>query len=559
MRVYFVGSGINNYSRAIDHLVADAFEKEGHEVRRARIFELLSLWHTAANATGAGGVMDEESLERALGWLYEEVREFRPHLFLAMYGCNVPRSLVAAAKKAGAACVLWATDDPYAIDLSLEYACRGYDLVFTVEKAAVPEYERVGVTAHYLPLACCPEFHRPVPAPRRYRSEALFIGTGFPGRVDLLEGLAEALPHRKLKVLGTGWKGLNMPNADVEERLVGPAEGVRWACGAGVVLNPHRGKDELVAGNAKSVPAESPNPRLFEVAACGAYQVCDARPGVVELGVPVYSLVEDLAEKVERALKYPEEAKEEAGELRRFVLENHTYRHRVREIVRLAEKKEAVFVEAKSPAYYENVNPFILEAIPPDARRVLDVGCGAGALGAALKERLSGLEVTGVEINPLVVRKAAAVLDAVIAADVEAGELPFEMDFFDCVICGDVLEHLRDPWATVRKLVKHLKPGGAFVASLPNVCYVNVVENLLKGEWNYEEAGVLDATHLRFFTKKSAVEMFEKTGLTVEKVQGVLWSEADRRKAEEMREKCGLTPEAMYAQYLLVAKKKGEV
>ena|GEM_PF-3433965 len=556
MRVYFVGSGISNYSRSIDLFVSDAFEKEGHEVRRAEISELLGLWQAAAGAVAAGGVMDEESLERALGWLYEEVREFRPHLFLAMYGSNVPRSLVAAAKKAGAVCALWATDDPYAVDLSLEYACRGYDLVFTVERAAVPEYERVGVPAHYLPLACCPEFHRRVEVPRRYRSEVLFVGTGFPSRVDLFERLAEALPQRKLKVLGTGWRALSLPNVDVEERLVGPAEGVRWVCGAGVVLNPHRGKDELAGGNARGVPAESPNPRLFEIAACGAYQICDARPGVIELGVPVYRSAEELAELVERALSCPEDAAREAERLRQLAVGGHTYRHRVREIARLVGKREAAFVEVKNPAYYENVNPFILEAVPPDARRVLDVGCGAGALGAVLKER--GMEVVGVEVNPLAARKAMAVLDRVVVADVEAGELPFEEGCFDCVVCGDVLEHLRDPWGTLERLAKHLRPGGLVVASLPNVCYVRVVKGLLRGEWDYGEAGVLDGTHLRFFTRKSAVEMFEKAGLVVEKVQGVLWSESDRLEAEEMRDRCGLTPEAMYAQYLIVARKKEE-
>ena len=97
-------------------------------------------------------------------------------------------------------------------------------------------------------------------------------------------------------------------------------------------------------------------------------------------------------------------------------------------------------------------------------------------------------------------------------------------DSFDYILCGDVLEHLRDPWAQLNKLVKLLKPGGGkVIVSLPNIrCYSVTMPLIFKDEWTYTSAGILDSTHLRFFTKTTAVEMLKKSGLNEIKVKPLI-------------------------------------
>lgn len=537
-------------------------------MRRAEIWELLEFWRKGAEALalGRGEFEDEALLERVLGWLYEDVRRFRPHLFLAMHGRHVPSSLIAAAKEAGAVCALWAVDDPYEIDRSLEYALRGYDLVFTVEEAAVPVYREAGVEAFHLPLACWPEFHRPVAVPKRYFSEVLFIGSGFPSRISLLSALAGMLEGRKIKVLGQWWGGLQGANLDVEERLVSPAEAVRWTCGASVVLNPHRGAGETAYDDANSqrVPALSANARFFEVAACGAFQVCDDRPGAVALGAVTFRTLEELAEVTERALHDPVWRQAKAEELRRAVLGGHTYEHRARQIFKLVAGKEARPVSAlyRGIGYYRNVNRAVLdvlgEVLSAGRARVLDVGCGSGALGAALKQVRPGTEVFGIEVNPFAAREAACVLDGVVEGDVEAVDPGFGEESFDCLVLADVLEHLRDPWGTLGRLARLLKPAGVAVATLPNVGYVGVVEGLLEGKWEYVDSGVLDSSHLRFFTRDTAVRLFERAKLKVERIEGLMWDPGDAARAAYLRASVGRSlPDAEYVQFLLVARKGG--
>ena len=93
-------------------------------------------------------------------------------------------------------------------------------------------------------------------------------------------------------------------------------------------------------------------------------------------------------------------------------------------------------------------------------------------------------------------------------------------DYFDCILCLDVLEHLQDPWRVLRKLTGWLRPNGTVVASIPNVRYKSVVMDLaFRGKFDYQNAGILDRTHLRFFTRSSAVSLLQSVGLAVVKVR----------------------------------------
>lgn len=165
----------------------------------------------------------------------------------------------------------------------------------------------------------------------------------------------------------------------------------------------------------------------------------------------------------------------------------------------------------------ENDRPDLEALVPAEATAVLDVGCGPGRLGAALKRR-GVARVVGVELTPEAAAAAAEVLDEVVTVDLDRAELPFPPGSFDCIVYGDVLEHLVDPWGVLRAHRPLLRTGGVVLVSIPNVAYWRVAADLLRGRFEYRGAGSLDATHLRFFTRRSIVALCEQAGLEVERV-----------------------------------------
>jgi 2-polyprenyl-3-methyl-5-hydroxy-6-metoxy-1,4-benzoquinol methylase len=137
---------------------------------------------------------------------------------------------------------------------------------------------------------------------------------------------------------------------------------------------------------------------------------------------------------------------------------------------------------AARAAAYERARPEILAHVPLGARRVLDLGCATGTTGAALKQR-QNVEAVGVEREPEYAREAATRLDRVVTADLEQlGDLQ-TLGRFDALIAADVLEHLVDPWATLRACARTLAPGGTAVVSLPNVGHWSTYAHLLRGTW----------------------------------------------------------------------------
>lgn len=162
-------------------------------------------------------------------------------------------------------------------------------------------------------------------------------------------------------------------------------------------------------------------------------------------------------------------------------------------------------------AYHAQPRPEVMAMIPATASRILDVGCGAGALGGRLKAERP-VEVIGVEMDPAAAEAAGRVLDRVHPGDIETLTLPYAAGSFDGIILADVLEHLRDPWGLLGRLSPLLSPEGRLIASLPNVRHWSVVRGLLEGDWTYLPAGILDCTHLRFFTRRSGQALIESAG-----------------------------------------------
>lgn len=144
--------------------------------------------------------------------------------------------------------------------------------------------------------------------------------------------------------------------------------------------------------------------------------------------------------------------------------------------------------------------------------RVLDVGCANGALGEALKQAFPGSHVTGIELDAEMAEAAAARLDRVLVGDAasQIGALVAAQEIYSAVICGDVLEHLVDPWATLCA-IRSLGPRQVIV-SLPNVAHLSTIGNLLRNTWPQRDRGIHDRTHLRFFARRDLEGLFEGAG-----------------------------------------------
>ena len=172
--------------------------------------------------------------------------------------------------------------------------------------------------------------------------------------------------------------------------------------------------------------------------------------------------------------------------------------------------------EARFKWAYTGARPDLLALVPADARRFLDVGCATGAFGTAIKAERAGSSVVGVEADPEMAALAEERLDRVLAEPVEQALEALAGERFDCVVCGDVLEHLADPWGVLRALVGLLDEGGSVVASLPNAGHLDTLVNLaFRRRWPYRERGIHDETHLRFFALANVRALFAQAGLEV--------------------------------------------
>lgn len=165
------------------------------------------------------------------------------------------------------------------------------------------------------------------------------------------------------------------------------------------------------------------------------------------------------------------------------------------------------------PLIYEAVNPQVLQRVPCEAKRVLDLGCGSGALGMAIKAE-APREVVGVTSSEAEASVARERLDEVRVADLETFS-PAPSDRFDCIVCSHVLEHLARPGALLQRLRPAFAPGAVLVVALPNVLHWRQRLAFLGGRFEYAEGGVMDRTHLRFYDWSSARALLEAAGYEV--------------------------------------------
>ncbi len=182
---------------------------------------------------------------------------------------------------------------------------------------------------------------------------------------------------------------------------------------------------------------------------------------------------------------------------------------------------------------------------------VLDIGCGTGATLLYIKNLYKNANLYGIEKGKNSAKIANSYAD-VINEDVEKVIFPYEENFFDYIILGDVLEHLKDPWKFITNLNLYLKSDGYILASIPNIMHISVIREIINGGFAYQEAGILDKTHLRFFTLNEIYKMFDIANLQVEEVYPLQYYTPQPEEEDLMKKLCEITSEENRMQYLSV-------
>lgn len=171
--------------------------------------------------------------------------------------------------------------------------------------------------------------------------------------------------------------------------------------------------------------------------------------------------------------------------------------------------------------YFEHARSEMLDFLPEKAESFLEIGCGGGTFGNLVKQHYD-CEYWGIELNPIAAKIAEQRLDRVFLGGAPETIFDIPERQFDCLVFNDVLEHLVDPFQVLRDVKKFLKPGGSIAASIPNVRHFHTMWKLVFHKtWRYEDAGILDRTHLRFFTEITTRELFEEQGYRVDKMAGI--------------------------------------
>ena len=168
--------------------------------------------------------------------------------------------------------------------------------------------------------------------------------------------------------------------------------------------------------------------------------------------------------------------------------------------------------------YYLTDREPLVRLVRGTPNRVLELGCGSGLLIGRLK-KLGCKYICGIEAHEQIAARARLTsgADEIIACDIERTPPHFPPASFDLIVASHVLEHLADPWKVTKLLAYWLRPGGQFVGAIPNVRHARVVLSLLlRGTWTYEQAGILDWTHLRFFTRNEIGKLLESADLRVD-------------------------------------------
>lgn len=185
-------------------------------------------------------------------------------------------------------------------------------------------------------------------------------------------------------------------------------------------------------------------------------------------------------------------------------------------------KKTSLFDYDNKPNTYFSATRFeMIPFVPENTKTLLDVGCSNGIFAESIKNKY-GAEVWGIEITESAIEEAKKKLDKILVGYLDENLNKLEDKHFDVISFNDVLEHMEDPYDALFKVKNKLSENGVIVASIPNVRYLkNLLKLVLKKEWKYVDDGILDRTHLRFFTKKTIEQMFDDLGFEIVDIKGI--------------------------------------
>ena len=217
------------------------------------------------------------------------------------------------------------------------------------------------------------------------------------------------------------------------------------------------------------------------------------------------------------------------------------------------------FYDEKKELYFTNPRIDLIKLIPKKSdNKILEIGAGGGDTLLEIKRQNLAKELVGIELMQIAnSNQTSSDIDKFIICDVEKTELEFPDSYFDVILLGDVLEHLLDPWLFLKKISRYLKTGGIFIASIPNIRYYTAMFKIFfRGDFGYEEQGLFDRTHFRFFCKKNMRSLFNTASFKCRDIM-------PRDKLYEIRSKrklfnrltFGLFEEFLTLQYIIVSEK----
>lgn len=272
-------------------------------------------------------------------------RQLRPDYVLVLEGLNVPVEQIDLIRAEGIRTAIWFTDDPYYTDMTAKMAPH-YDYVYTLELECVPFYRQLGCAqVHYLPFGANMSLFRPKQIPIHFRKEVSFIGSAYWNRVSVFDQAAPYLATKNTYISGIWWDRLShynllAPKIDLN-KWMGAEETASYYNGTKIVINLHRATDDTTFNyNSYLIGAVSPNPRTFEIAACGTLQLTDVRSDLTRFYKPgveivTYSSADELKSKIEYYLHHEDERREIALNALRRTMQEHTYMHRVSQMLRI--------------------------------------------------------------------------------------------------------------------------------------------------------------------------------------------------------------------------------
>ena len=216
---------------------------------------------------------------------------------------------------------------------------------------------------------------------------------------------------------------------------------------------------------------------------------------------------------------------------------------------------------------HESHNSDLLRFIPLTSKRVIEIGCSSGALAREFKKISPDTNYLGVEIESTYAQLASRYCDEVLVLNIEHADDAFwsSQGDRDCWVFGDTLEHLANPWLVLSRIYQCLPLGGVVVACIPNAQHWSVQARLSIGDFRYEDEGLLDRTHLRWFTRQTIVEMFHQAGFEIQEGLPRTFDEPMREQflqiIAEMAKAAGADPEVAISdsiplQYVVRAVKK---